>query len=583
VRRLTAESGLPPELQTVVRTTVRATRLRMREKLDVARELIAHFRDGLEAGQNADALLRSFGDVALAARLIRRARIRQRSAFYRATAATIRYGLLFAATSYALLSVRYYWGEVRLTRNYVREFNAPILAIPEADRAWPTYRRAYLAAGKWPTERWVESEGPSSPDWERLGGYLAANNESLRLYREAAAKPALGAVLSTATDEELSRHLEDPVSRNAPIHAVEESENPPFVAVLLPYLRPLRFGSRMLRIDTLLAAEQGDGPRVVENVLAMLAMADHCAEPPLLICDLASNAMVSLAALTIGEVVARRPAVGADAGWVRISHRLAGVRGGGALQMRLDGERANFEDYVQRTYTDNESGDGHLRLDAESIFQRLVEIADSPNVLRPSMLLAPIISAATASRRDLIRKYDEMLGLVEQESARPLWHRDVSALERETERLTGSSIENSRYLFVGMLFPSLSRAGYLFEVATQERDAALVAIALELYRRAHGAYPPALDALVPRYLPAVPPDRYDGKPLKYRLVNGRPLLYSVGVNRVDDGGVLPKAETPAKANVVAREWIPPSQLPTTTTEKKRIRGDWILWPPVDIE
>src|SRR5215468_2183522 len=45
--RVIAESGLPPALREIVGATARRTRLRWREQEDVARELIAHFRDGL--------------------------------------------------------------------------------------------------------------------------------------------------------------------------------------------------------------------------------------------------------------------------------------------------------------------------------------------------------------------------------------------------------------------------------------------------------------------------------------------------------------------------------------------------------
>ena len=54
---------------------------------------------------------------------------------------------------------------------------------------------------------------------------------------------------------------------------------------------------------------------------------------------------------------------------------------------------------------------------------------------------------------------------------------------------------------------------------------------------AHGQYPEQLSQLIPDYLAAVPADPVDGKPLRYRRSEGGTfLLYSVGVNGVDDGG-----------------------------------------------
>ncbi len=51
-----------------------------------------------------------------------------------------------------------------------------------------------------------------------------------------------------------------------------------------------------------------------------------------------------------------------------------------------------------------------------------------------------------------------------------------------------------------------------------------------------GPLPASLDALVPKYLSAVPIDPYSERPLIYRRTEEGYLLYSVGGNGVDDGG-----------------------------------------------
>ena len=66
-----------------------------------------------------------------------------------------------------------------------------------------------------------------------------------------------------------------------------------------------------------------------------------------------------------------------------------------------------------------------------------------------------------------------------------------------------------------------------------------VAAALELYRREKGAYPEALEALVPHYLEVVPTDLVGGPALHYvRGVHQGFRLYSVGWNQRDDGGTV---------------------------------------------
>lgn len=74
-----------------------------------------------------------------------------------------------------------------------------------------------------------------------------------------------------------------------------------------------------------------------------------------------------------------------------------------------------------------------------------------------------------------------------------------------------------------------------------EINQALIACALERFRLAHGEYPETLDALVPQFLDAIPHDVIGGQPLHYhRAADGTFVLYSVGWNGRDDGGVRGK-------------------------------------------
>ena len=71
---------------------------------------------------------------------------------------------------------------------------------------------------------------------------------------------------------------------------------------------------------------------------------------------------------------------------------------------------------------------------------------------------------------------------------------------------------------------------------------AFIACGLERYRLAHGQYPETLEVLVPQFAQKLPHDIVGGQPLKYHpTLNGRFVLYSVGWNEKDDGGVAGKA------------------------------------------
>jgi hypothetical protein len=75
-------------------------------------------------------------------------------------------------------------------------------------------------------------------------------------------------------------------------------------------------------------------------------------------------------------------------------------------------------------------------------------------------------------------------------------------------------------------------------------DVLRVETALYRYHAAHGRYPDSLNTLTPEYLANVPTDPFgQGKPFKYRSGSGGFLLYSVGPDLRDNGGM--PARTPA--------------------------------------
>jgi hypothetical protein len=75
--------------------------------------------------------------------------------------------------------------------------------------------------------------------------------------------------------------------------------------------------------------------------------------------------------------------------------------------------------------------------------------------------------------------------------------------------------------------------------AEARRRLIVTAIALERFRLQNGNYPQSLNELVPRFLNVPPIDFMDGQPLRYRRTDdGHFILYSVGLDCHDDGGIM---------------------------------------------
>ncbi len=578
IERVLDESGVPEAIREVVRRVAVRTRLTRFEKAEVARELASHFEDGLAAGAESSELVARFGDVATAAKLIRRAKKRARplavKTLWRA-AQSCGAVLAFGLAVYVWFAVKLLVSEPNITRNYVAEYNAGIARIPEEDRGWPIYRAAVLATGDdWRSIENYRQERPGFAKWDDCAALAEKHSQAISLFRAAAGKPALGMFLNDAADEDLA---------GSPFHlaARDPDPNPVLWGVVIPHPTVLRAGSRLLRTDAYLAMIRRDADRAFADIRAILQMVEHASEPPSVIDDLVAAAILQVSVELVQHVLHHDPGLWSDDRLAELSHRLAGVRNGGPLRFRVDGERTLFRDFLQRCYTDDGDGDGILTARAREICVAdgmAVHHLGVPDSVVGGSLVTPLLSAVVGGRRAVGKRFERHMRIVERESRLPLWELTESRADAEMEALYANRIQAVRFLPVAVLTPSLSRAGICMEFATQHRDATLVALALELHKRRSGSYPASLAELSPGLLPVIPLDRYDGTPIKYRLTDGRPLLYSVGVDRDDDGGRLPEGSDAVKANGAAREWRSPAE---DTGDDPALDGDWILWPPVE--
>jgi hypothetical protein len=89
-----------------------------------------------------------------------------------------------------------------------------------------------------------------------------------------------------------------------------------------------------------------------------------------------------------------------------------------------------------------------------------------------------------------------------------------------------------------LILPGAHKCAQAYQRVRAQMRCLRVALAAERYRQAHGAWPGSLEHLVPEFLPEVLSDPFDGEPLRYREVEDGRVIYSVGQDGIDDGGVL---------------------------------------------
>ncbi len=129
--------------------------------------------------------------------------------------------------------------------------------------------------------------------------------------------------------------------------------------------------------------------------------------------------------------------------------------------------------------------------------------------------------------------YRQILGEIEL----PVRERDTALLEGIVEdRRHGIFRKRNPVgnILFSLLLPSMDAALDKWPQHNIVTESIELVAALHAYRRDEGALPEMLDALVPGYLAAVPVDLFDGEPMKYDRERG--IVYSVGRDRVDDGG-----------------------------------------------
>ncbi len=145
IRRLNWKADVQhsPLLQTTqeaIVETVNGTRLWKREKAAVAMELLAHFMDGIEAGSNEESLLQCFGAPRESARLIRRSKIRCRSAFWHLALWFWR-SVSALVLLYFSIAVWLAWHTTYVSTNWAA-LNASQPSTDANSIAWPLYREA---------------------------------------------------------------------------------------------------------------------------------------------------------------------------------------------------------------------------------------------------------------------------------------------------------------------------------------------------------------------------------------------------------------------------------------------------------
>ncbi len=372
---------------------------------------------------------------------------------------------------------------------------------------------------------WRKSTVSDLGSWQQYYRELAAktNEFPVPLQPQTPAQDVLLALSHyDSTIEELHLAAQLPDSR----FPISYDMAPP-ADILLPHLGNLKQGARVLQLRALAELQNGQSDKALADVKLILRLSDSMRIEPFLISHLVRIAIVNIALQPVWEGLVAH--LWSETQLAELDSELAKLDLLADYQTAMRGELMLCEigdiEYLRQFPAEASDLMGEAAGDsAAQGLQRIVWLA-----IPSGWFYQNELGCARTMLEDYLPTAD-----IEQRMVRPVDARRAgSAVADELKHSTPYN------LIVRMLVPALSSAVKRPAYGQESVDLTRTAIALERYRLAHGAYPESLDALVPQFIAKLPHDIINGQPLHYRrTADGQFVLYSVGWNETDEGGVV---------------------------------------------
>ncbi len=285
-------------------------------------------------------------------------------------------------------------------------------------------------------------------------------------------------------------------------------ERPNF-GVLPSQLLMLRRAARLLALDARLRAAQGDTAAALASINAIFVIAEHTTTDPVLIALLLSTGIDALAAQTLQEVLASGTASATELSSVNIGQWVC-------YRRQLDRAFRMEEAFGQAIFC--EMGTQVELTWVDDDFRRRI----GP--------LTPLYRVFLLG--DDLATYRRIMAQVRQLSAKP-YYQAKSGLEDLVDQMRAGP----RGVLTNAIVPALARCSEFAARGDARRRVARVALAMHRYRAEHDRFPQSPGELAPEFISFLPTDPFDGKPLKLKPTEKGLVVYSVGPDMTDNGGL----------------------------------------------
>jgi hypothetical protein len=307
---------------------------------------------------------------------------------------------------------------------------------------------------------------------------------------------------------------------------------PDFISTLVQPVQDAREVCALLHIDVVIRGEDGDADGAIDSCRAMLNTARSVGEEPFVIAVLVRYACANMTVNAVERVLARgnpgEPAL------AKMQAAFEQELAEPTLLFALRGERAGLFELFRLM------ADGKVR---PSFVTAVSGGRQSSSIGRFLEDHLPV--RTTADQASLLRGMNKLV-----EAAKLPIDQQAAAFEHAVEEWQdrgGSPLLQRKWV-------DRSLSAHLRVQANMR--AAVAALAAERFRLKHAQWPASLDTLVKAgLLKTVPLDPYHGEPLRLKRLPDGLIIYSVGQDRIDNGGIINRrAEAPDGTDLGFRLW-----------------------------
>ena len=264
----------------------------------------------------------------------------------------------------------------------------------------------------------------------------------------------------------------------------------------------------------------GNIESALQDCIAFKRLAQHLSGRGLLIEQLVGIAIEGLAMASIETVLRSEQLNSKQLAWLQ--KEIERTVDGHDHPVNMEAEKALLLDYVQRGFTDDGKGNGRVLLKGLPLITKDIK-SDVSGFL---LLNYPDRRETTASIEALHAGIDMIIHTPPFQSN-----------SNEIEVFESSFLTNAGNL-MWIDYKAISKVGQMSWRLLTNRQALAVICAIFRYEDQYDKLPGSLGDLVDAgFIDEVPIDPYSGEPFVYRAADGDFILYSVGENMIDDGGV----------------------------------------------